>query len=157
MTRLYNKTYVQHIIIEEMEKSDENSYAAMLIIDIDNFKYINDMYGHLIGDKVIVEFANRLLEATREDDIVGRVGGDEFIVYIKSISSKDALKHKLQRLISNLEFQFVEQEVNTHICCSIGATLFNSKSTDYIEAYKKADSSLYLAKDNGKNTYRLYD
>lgn len=158
MTRLYNKTYVQHMIVDELEKIVHGNSAAVLIVDIDNFKNVNDMFGHFIGDKVIVEFANRILEATREDDIVGRIGGDEFIVYLKNVSSRDVLIHKIQRIISNLEFQFVEQGVNTHICCSIGAVLCSSGSAvDYAEVYQKADRSLYLAKNNGKHTYRICD
>lgn len=156
MTRLYNKTYVQRIIVEELEKVTYGNSAALLIVDIDNFKNVNDMFGHLMGDKVIIEFANRILESTREDDIVGRIGGDEFVVYLKNVSSRDVLIHKIQRIIANLEFQFVDKDVNTHICCSIGAVLCSSGSVmDYTEIYQKADRSLYLAKNNGKNTYRI--
>lgn len=156
MTRLYNKTYVQHIIMEELEKITNGNQSAMLIVDIDNFKNVNDMYGHFIGDRVIIEFANRILETTREDDIVGRIGGDEFVIYMKNIPSRDILDSKLQRIISNLDFQFVEQGVNTHIRCSIGAVLCNKNLSDYNEAYQKADRGLYIAKSDGKNTYRIF-
>lgn len=155
MTRLYNKTYVQHLIMDELEKATDENQAAMLIVDIDNFKNVNDMYGHYIGDKVIIEFANRILEVTREDDIVGRIGGDEFVIYLKNVPSKDVLNNKIHRIISNLQFRFVEQGVNTYICCSMGGVLCNENMSDYTEAYKKADRNLYLAKSNGKNTYRI--
>lgn len=155
MTRLYNKTYVQHLIMDELEKAADGNQAAMLIVDIDNFKNVNDMYGHYIGDKVIIEFANRILEVTREEDIVGRIGGDEFIIYLKNVPTKDVLNNKIHRIISNLQFRFVEQGVNTFICCSMGGVLCNENMSDYTEAYKRADRNLYLAKSNGKNTYRI--
>lgn len=155
MTRLYNRTYVQHIIIDELKKVADGNQSAMLIVDIDNLKNIDDIYGHFIGDRVIIEFANRILEATREDDIVGRIGWYKFVIYMKNVPSRDILDNKIQRIISNLEFQFVEQGVNTYICCSIGAVLCNRSMNDYAEAYKKADRSLYIAKSNGKNTYRI--
>ena len=156
MTRLNNKVYMQNLVEEELDIKSRDA-AAMVIIDIDDFKTINDNFGHIVGDHVIIAVANKLLENTRESDYVGRVGGDEFLLYLKGISEVDKLKNKMDKLIKNMDFVYEEDGVKVPVHCSMGATVSEVSDTEFNSIYRKADKALYKAKDAGKNRYVIYE
>ncbi len=158
LTGLYNKGATLQLIenaIEE-EKSN-NTLNALMVIDLDNFKEVNDTHGHAQGDKVLVDTANALSEIFKGGDIVGRIGGDEFVVFMKninSISNADVLASKIE---NRVDFHLPTEDKDIHVTCSIGIAIFPYHGTNYEELFNKADKAVYTAKANGKNGYRIYD
>lgn len=122
-------------------------YFGLAMIDIDNFKKINDTYGHDVGDKILINLVSIIENSSRNDDILIRWGGEEFIMILK-VSSENGLKIALENLRKTIE----NSKINNlpQITCSFGGTLYkdNELITDTI---KRADESLYVAKNQGKN------
>lgn len=157
MTGLYNKLATEKMISDAL-KSDQltdDQHHVFLIFDIDNFKNVNDTMGHNFGDYVIQEMAAELKSQFREYDILGRIGGDEFVVLMKNIDNIVRLKQKLELLCLRIEKKNFSAKKT--ISCSIGVALFPSNGTTYTELYKKADQALYYAKSHGKNYYAIFD
>lgn len=154
LTQLYNKMTTRSLIEECLEKSPSAQHA-LIIIDIDNFKTINDTRGHTIGDQILLAFANELSRNFRETDILGRVGGDEFVVLIKNIQSIALVCDKLQRFTSAFKKYGIDNGFPGRLSTSIGVAVFSKDGATYEELFKKADAALYEAKRNGKDQYKF--
>ncbi|GAA0450354.1 sensor domain-containing protein [Alkalibacillus silvisoli] len=149
--RLFQSNLIKHIA--DYQKGEKG--FAVMMLDIDNFKSINDEFGHDIGDQVIKEFGRRIQDSLRESDFVARLGGDEFIALLTNINSKqDALEviHRIQRVIED-EWDVSGEELE--VTTSIGVALPDSSMVSDEELIKFADSALYEAKSSGKDTYQL--
>ncbi len=155
LTGLYNKAQTEELIIEELNQL-ENKIGALFIIDCDNFKLINDTFGHQKGDDVLKEISDGLHTIFRSDDIVGRIGGDEFFAYIKNITSIDCVKKKAKTLCETLYKTYTGEEGSVTISFSVGIALAPNNATVFDELYEKADRALYRVKNTGKNSYRLF-
>ncbi|MDD6807406.1 MAG: GGDEF domain-containing protein [Oscillospiraceae bacterium] len=154
LTQLYNKVTTRSMIEECLEKNHTQQHA-LLIMDIDNFKTINDTRGHVVGDKILLAFATELNKSFRETDILGRTGGDEFIVLIKNVQSIALVCDKLQRLISSFKKYGIDNGFPGRLSISIGVAMYNKDGKTYEELFKKADAALYEAKRNGKDQYKF--
>lgn len=154
LTQLYNKTTVKSLIEETFEKASSGQHA-LIIIDIDNFKIINDTRGHVVGDQILLAFAAELNKNFRETDILGRAGGDEFIVLLKNVQSVAMVCDKLQRLSSSFKKYGIDHGFPGRLSMSIGVAMFNKDGKVYEELFKKADAALYEAKRNGKDQYKF--
>lgn len=154
LTQLYHKGAVEHNIICYLEQSDKP--AAFFMLDIDNFKGFNDTLGHLFGDAILKEISNTLKLLFSDNSIIGRIGGDEFVVFLKNISSTEVLYEKADLLIDYFKNSFIQKEINCKISVSIGISLYPNDGTTYDCLYQKADTALYYAKEHGKNQYALY-
>lgn len=157
LTGLYNKGATVQLIQNALRDSDNRVLNALMIIDLDNFKEVNDLLGHSQGDKVLVETANALNDIFKGGDIVGRIGGDEFVVFMKNlnaISNADLLAGKV---VKNVDYTLENAEYPIHVTCSVGVAVFPYHGTDYEELFNKADKAVYTAKANGKCGYRIYD
>lgn len=154
LTKLYNKTTTKSLIEECLEKNSSSQHA-LIIIDIDNFKTINDTRGHTIGDQILLAFSAELNKNFRETDILGRAGGDEFIVLIKNINSIAMVCDKLQRFTSSFKKYGIEHGFPGRLSCSIGVSIYNKDGKTYDELFKKADAAMYEAKRNGKDQYKF--
>lgn len=131
-------------------KEDLESYCIMMI-DVDNFKNINDTYGHQIGDKVLANVAKTIKESIREDDIVGRYGGEEFIVVVKdNYNSSLRMAERIRRNIEKIVIKVEENEF-IKVTCSIGITNMNAKDKTLQQIISDSDKALYEAKNTGKN------
>lgn len=124
---------------------------ALLFIDIDGFKPVNDTFGHEVGDMVLVNIAQRLLEAVAGRDFIARLGGDEFVVILPEVSTREAVEHVGARILKN-----VGQEMNCngnvcHVGASIGAALFPANGASEEAILNAADNAMYQAKRGGKN------
>ncbi|WP_242984556.1 GGDEF domain-containing protein [Clostridium sp. chh4-2] len=128
---------------------------AFFIVDIDNFKRVNDTYGHASGDFVIAEFARNLKDHFREDDIVGRIGGDEFAVFLK-IPNREWLEKKAQQMAAGLRQNVKTDSGVCSVSASIGIAVYPEMGTDFVTLYKNADLALYYTKKNGKNGYTIF-
>lgn len=153
LTNIYNGATCKKLINEYLEHSDENTPGALFVMDIDHFKGINDQYGHYTGDKVLISVAEIFCRVFRKDDIIGRLGGDEFLVFMKNVHSRDMIVSKCEALRSEIKKDIVlgQGEVVT---LSIGVA-FAKKGQDYIELYEKADTALYVVKEHGRNGFEI--
>lgn len=156
LTNLYNKSATEKLIIENLEDEDDKTQlAAFFIIDIDDFKIINDTFGHSVRDLVIKKFANQLKSQFRKNDIVGRIGGDEFVVFIR-FSNLNWLNKKAERLRKSLNKKATVEDNQCKFSSSIGIAIAPEHGTDFETLYKNADKALYQTKENGKNGYTIY-
>jgi diguanylate cyclase (GGDEF) domain len=151
-TGLYNKATTENLIWEEIRKGA----GFLLLLDIDNFKSVNDRFGHEAGDYVLKYFSDLLTNVFRGGDIVGRVGGDEFMVYLKDTTDVSIVEKKAAEIMSQLKTGVDYDKIRILFTASIGAALVDEKINSFSLAYNQADSALYQAKNNGKNCFVMY-
>ncbi len=155
MTGFFNKGYSQ----QELEKIVAKKRGILMMIDLDNFKLVNDLHGHDMGDKVLTKFAELVRSCIREDDFAGRIGGDEFVVFIHGASDEGAVAEKARYLNEEIVLagrELMGEDFNIPISVSIGAVLIPDEGTEYTELFRKADKALYSVKQNGKHGYMVY-
>ena len=146
-TGLYNKKYAIGMIRDLMSRRPGQRHALVLL-DIDNFKSFNDTYGHALGDEAILLVAGSLKRSFRKTDVVGRFGGDEFIIFIQDIPNDQWLEKKLRRLTHFKDCRF-------GCTGSVGIAVFSQDGTDFNALFKKADQALYLSKQR-KESFCFY-
>ena len=154
LTGLYNRAHFEAASTELLTSGNLSS-SAILFVDIDDFKKVNDTLGHVIGDDVIRCIAKRILGTFRHTDIVARYGGDEFVVFVNEISRTDLYK-RLQQLCDGFRFPYRNDSIEYPISGSIGAAMFPDDGRDYLELLDHADAALYAAKQEGKNRFVFY-
>ena len=155
MTGLLNKTAVKEEIERYLSKQDPKSCHAMIMIDTDNFKNVNDTLGHDTGDRVIKYVADTIKETFRETDFTARMGGDEFMVFMMN-TTLGITEERAKQLNAAIKREFTEDGKTVGISCSIGIAFFAKDGTDYETLFVAADKALYDAKEAGKNCYRIY-
>ena len=146
LTNLYNRSYFEKKVKELMKK---NTHFALAFIDLDNFKYVNDSFGHNMGDEILINTANILRKNLKGKDIIGRFGGDEFIVAIEKCNKKCAMT-----ILSKIKNDIDKFFKRYNVTCSIGVAFF-PQITKYEELLKAADANMYKAKKEGKNKISL--
>ncbi len=155
MTGLLNKMAVKSAISEVLLNSVYDSSNALLLVDIDNFKSVNDNLGHMFGDAVLKNIASAIQRTFRTTDIIGRIGGDEFIVFMRGTSLDDA-KKKAGELCKSIKRNYSGNEKSVDVSCSIGIAYSKSDGNDYEILFEKADTAMYASKSNGKNRFTVY-
>lgn len=153
MTGIYNKVTTEHLISNLLATND--LICAMLIIDIDDFKQVNDVHGHLIGDQVICTVADLLSRYFRKTDVIGRIGGDEFLVFMLNLPSKELARQKVEDF-SNLFRYKPDLTAPANVTVSIGMAISQPCPSTYETLFRQADEALYNAKRNGKGQYTEY-
>ena len=153
LTKLLNKIEVQTQVSEALKNPGEKP-SVLFLIDIDNFKGINDTFGHTFGDTVISDIANILSRQFRAQDIVGRVGGDEFLVFMKNVSVEKA-EMKARNLCRALTKEYSGGDVVRKITTSIGLSVSGIDGNTYNELFDNADRAMYRTKQSGKNGYSI--
>ncbi len=151
LTGLYNRTEFETQITSAFRKNSALE-ATFVILDIDNFKRINDGLGHRKGDEALKKVANILRRCFREEDLISRFGGDEFAVFVCTHFTKEELNCRLEKLCASLKFTVEEIEIT----CSVGACTSPSYGKEYETLYQNADMALLTAKRLGKNQYQIY-
>lgn len=157
LTGLLNKAAMVSAVSAILSSSCSRNTHAIISADIDHFKSINDSFGHLYGDKVLIEVAEMMKNLFRSTDIVGRFGGDEFVIFIRDIPNVEFIKDKITAHLSDFEKTYRVGDVEHKISVSLGVALYPQNGSTYEELYKKADIALYMAKQSGKNVCFLYD
>lgn len=152
-TGLLNKRAINEYAVERIQNSKQGGY--LVLIDIDDFKQVNDKYGHMFGDQVIATSAEIFRSATHTRGMAGRFGGDEFMLVLESVPSEEDLRRIMKVIVKHAQWAFVEKE-GFNISFSCGISKFPEDGTTYEELFKKADKALYIAKDKGKNRYIIY-
>lgn len=149
LTKLLNRAGLENSIKNTQGK------AVMLMLDLDNFKVINEKLGHPVGDEVLKQFAECLKSFFCEKSLVSRIAGDEFIVFIDYYIDKNRLEDILKNLIEKIHRDLKEYRIKYKLSASIGVIYVNKQIDTYEELYKKADIALYKAKDKGKDTFYI--
>lgn len=157
LTGLYNKMTAQNEVERFIDDSDESGLSALMIIDIDNFKMFNDTLGHLFGDAVLSHISNEMKKQFRSSDIIGRLGGDEFIVFLKNIPNTEFAEQKAEQLIKIFNTLFADEKKDYQITCSVGISVYPQDGKSFNRLYHNADLALYKAKSKGKNRCVRFD
>ena len=151
LTGLWNQSQFEKLLRDYFVKN-ENVKCNFIIVDIDNFKTINDELGHMVGDEILQKFATRLEYCFREDDVVCRMGGDEFGILMKAEMNREELAARMRDMHKYMDFEISGQ----HITCSSGVCCYPEDGTDFTTLYQNADRALFKAKRGGKNQNFLY-
>ena len=158
LTKLLNKHAVRKYAEGYLNSSaSASAQAALMIIDLDNFKLVNDRHGHMFGDAVLTQISTHLRRFFRADDIVARIGGDEFLILIKGISSRSLIQDRCQQIVSQLKTQLNSLAPDCDLSCSVGVALCPEHGTTYNDLFRRADQALYQTKGSGKNGFLIFD
>lgn len=152
LTGLYNRAFAFDYISQKLkEAARTHSITAILFVDLDNFKLINDSYGHDKGDQVLVVTANAIKNTLREQDLVARVGGDEFIVALDGDLQISDIKDIANKVIHNLKAEIAKMNLKSNVTASIGVSICRKGNTGVSELIRQADAAMYKSKKLGKD------
>lgn len=153
LTGIYNRSYIEDCIKDKLMSSVS---GALFMIDIDNFKKVNDSFGHIAGDEVLKKFAVTISDKLGDKGVIGRIGGDEFIAYYDGCSEREEVEEIAGSIIKEIhEHKFFFNE-GFRVSSSIGIAMVPEDGISFMELYNKADKALYYVKHNGKNHYHFY-
>ena len=152
-TGLLNKRAWTEYTIEQLNRKDHHT-RWLVIIDIDDFKHINDTYGHIFGDQVIRRVAEIMQVLVGQRGVIGRFGGDEYVILLEKVETREQLKTLLKTMAKEFALTF---DPKIHVTASIGVSEYPVDGTEYEKLMRKADKALYLAKEKGKNRHIIYE
>ncbi|MCR4779484.1 MAG: EAL domain-containing protein [Ruminiclostridium sp.] len=155
LTKLYNKAATKTLIQNYLRTDSRDTFDAFIIVDVDDFKQINDTLGHLFGDSVLVDLAQEMQDLFRSNDVIGRIGGDEFIVFLRGMNHKSHIASKAGDICKIFNLIYNDDEGMT-VSGSLGIALFPTDGETFDELYRKADIALYTSKRAGKSCFTFY-
>ncbi len=155
LTKLFNRHAITEYLNNLFSRNVNLTGYALMFMDLDGFKAVNDTYGHLVGDMLLVEIAGILKRKIRKDDVVARLGGDEFLILLNSIGSVESLEAVGRKLISEIDKPIMLDGQSLHVTASIGIAMINEHVHETSDFIKLADDAMYQAKREGKNRYIL--
>lgn len=155
LTGLSNKLATERKIKEYMEKHPKEQ-ALLFVLDVDNFKKVNDTLGHAFGDEVLSALGHQVSAMFRSTDVVGRIGGDEFMILLKNLNTDEALEKEARKLADFFKDFRPGEYIKYAATASMGAAVFPKDGADFESLYKAADSALYVAKKRGKSQLAFY-
>ncbi|MCQ2496772.1 MAG: sensor domain-containing diguanylate cyclase [Lachnospiraceae bacterium] len=156
LTGAYNKEYTK-LLIERYMRENAESNGMLFIVDIDKFKQVNDTYGHIMGDNIIVEVVKQITKSFRSNDIIGRIGGDEFAVFVCNVKKKEDQIKQALKLHEVLRSPAVIGDKVIPKSASIGVAMFPDHGSSYERLVECADKALYAVKGNGRDNFIIYD
>lgn len=156
LTGLYNKNTIDAMVEERLRSRWGRSSNALMIIDVDHFKAINDTYGHLCGDAVLSDVASSIRAIFRSSDLVGRIGGDEFLVFLSDVGAREAVEKKAAEILEAVS-HVAPMPGAAPILCSVGVVYSPQGSVDYYGLCQCADRALYYVKNTGRGGFVFYD
>lgn len=157
LTGLNNKIATERKIREYIESHPDES-GMLIVFDIDKFKKINDTQGHAFGDEVLKTLGERISGQFRVTDIIGRIGGDEFMIYLKNIPSEEIAKKEAEKLMLFFQdFKAGSEYIKYSATASVGVAMYPEDGTNFEQLYKAADDALYYSKDNGRNQLNFHN
>jgi len=156
LTGLPNRRLYYELLSHEINKAERNNYKlAILYMDLDGFKAINDALGHAMGDVLLVNIAKRLKASLRQEDLIARLGGDEFTLCYTNIKEIEEINLLCQRLLDNVSQPIYLEQHQCQVGFSIGVSIYPDHGTDYDTLMRVADSSMYQVKNSGKNNFAI--
>lgn len=156
LTGLYNKNAMQTLISECLDNANCGT-SAFMMIDIDDFRNFNDTLGEEIGDEALKEISKRIQSLFRDGDIIGRVGGDEFVVFMRNITTHEIADYKAKCIVQMMDYTASAGNNSAKITGSVGIAFSPDDASTYSQLYSKADKALYFSKKNGKSQVSTYD
>jgi diguanylate cyclase (GGDEF)-like protein/PAS domain S-box-containing protein len=157
LTELPNRHLLMERLSFELQRAKrENTMVALMFIDLDRFKPVNDTYGHMVGDQLLWEVSKRLTNHVRETDMVARLGGDEFTVVLPDIDNLNEVEHMARRILHEIAQPFHLGGHELFISTSVGITIYPNDAADLPTLMTNADNAMYRAKDNGRNTFCFF-
>ena len=158
LTGLTNRNYFKNIVEDIIDSHDiePNNMSAILFIDLDKFKDINDTLGHKFGDEVLIEISKRFKDVMRNNDTICRHGGDEFLIILKDISDVEDIIYIVRKIMDNVSKPIHFEQHTINLTISMGISLFPNDGKTVDDLLKNADSAMYKAKDEGRNTFKFY-
>lgn len=159
LTGIYNRGAVEQKVncLLEESKEDPEVKNVLFMIDVDDFKIINDTMGHRRGDQALIEIGRKLRRLFRKSDICGRMGGDEFVVFMTGVTCREIIVNKARQICEALQFTTGDVKADdASVSCSIGAAISPDDGQSFEDLFEKADQALYRAKRQGKNRYVIY-
>ncbi len=156
LTGLYNQGATEQLIHSAIGDSSENTLSALMIVDLDNFKEVNDLLGHANGDQLLQKTADFLRDMFKGGDVIGRIGGDEFLIYMRNLNTISDADEMAGNIVKRINFKFDFEEQPVHVTCSVGVAVYPYHGTTYEGLFEKADRAVYTVKANGKDGYRVY-
>lgn len=157
LTKLLNKASAVQAVETHLAARTGNQMSALLVLDLDNFKTVNDTHGHMYGDAVLTQMGTTLRSLFRANDVIGRIGGDEFLIFLDNVPSKEMVAERCRLLVDTFRNQFQTLMPGLPISVSVGGAISPANGTIYADLFRHADEALYNAKGRGKNQYALYD
>jgi diguanylate cyclase (GGDEF)-like protein len=157
LTGLPNRAYFHELVGEYLAGGDRDRHCALAVVDLDDFKNINDTLGHPVGDGLIYSVAQKLAGLARDNVKISRFGGDEFMLYFDNVESEDALDAEMKRIFDAMQGEVDVAGHALRIQASAGAVLARVADTDVDSMFVKADLALYKAKEYGKNGWQLFE
>lgn len=158
VTGVPNRHYFEERIAQAVENADRyGSYCYLMMIDLDDFKIVNDKLGHHIGDLLLRNVSERLTNAMRKNDSIFRIGGDEFAIIIESKTDKECIKEMATKIIAALSSPVILDGHHVKVGASIGISLFPTWANDIRTLMSTADAAMYIAKAKGKNNFHCYE
>ena len=157
LTRLLNKGAMEELVrmmLANYHQASDN--CALMMIDVDNFKGINDNFGHAAGDHVLATIGRLIHDSFKGMDVEGRIGGDEFMVFLRDIDSAKAEEHLAQKLEDETKRAFDNEDYAGLVTLSIGIAMYPKHGKTFEELYNAADQALYYVKEHGKGSYHMY-
>jgi len=155
LTGLTNRAGFQQKLADSMQYCRDNgAMMAVMYMDIDRFKPVNDTYGHSVGDALLKAFSGRLAHAMRATDTIARLGGDEFTIIMERISKRDDADAAAAKIVTVMQAPFVLDNITVHVSTSLGLTWYRGEDVSPAELLNRADMLLYQAKQAGRNTFR---
>ena len=143
--------------INEFLEDSATEKGLLFVLDVDRFKSINDIYGHNVGDDVITQLGAFLGRSFANHEIVGRFGGDEFIVFIKNTNDLDSARKTAEDLVEGVSKSVLLPDSKEGVSISIGIAAYNGHENDYSELFNKADIAMYKAKADPENRFYIYE
>jgi diguanylate cyclase (GGDEF)-like protein len=157
LTRLPNRSLFYDRLAHALAQARRNAWTlAVLFIDVDHFKHVNDTFGHTAGDQLLKHISERLGECVRSDDTVGRLSGDEFAIVLSRITAPEDAATVAQKMVEVLNQPFVLEGAELFVTASIGITVFPNDTEDQDTLIRNADVAMYRAKERGRNNYQFY-
>lgn len=155
LTKLPNRTLFEDRYQSIHSKTDQG-LVAVLFVDLDNFKWVNDEFGHAVGDQVLQELSSRIQGTLRDSDTVARLGGDEFVIILENIRNKMDVSKITEKLLNNIYLPIQLGDLYIQITASIGISIAERRNLPHLDLLKYSDAAMYQVKDSGKNNFRFY-
>jgi diguanylate cyclase (GGDEF)-like protein/PAS domain S-box-containing protein len=157
LTGLHNRTFLRQVLAKALASTRrQDQKTAVLFLDLDRFKIINDSLGHSFGDLLLQQVAERLKRCVREEDTVARVGGDEFLIVLAALESVTEATIAADRILNGIAAEFLIEDQRLNVTCSIGVSIFPEHGMDGETLIKNADAAMYCAKEKGRNTFQFF-
>ena len=156
LTDIPNRKMLDRQIQKALVRSKRHQHNfSIMFIDLDDFKKVNDTLGHDAGDQLLIDVVSRINQCIREEDLISRIGGDEFIVMFEE-TGKDEIEQIAERIIKYVAEPYKINDYSANISLSIGISMYPNDGEDKEKLIKAADKAIYYAKNNGKNNYQIY-